>query len=132
MTTAPTDAALWARGVKTARTPANLAAVRELTESDWSASAIAAHLGIARRTVTAIRTEIGCHGRPKGSAHEFIDEVAVIRAMTGDRTVTLNSAELHEAVTRLTDQGRAARAIAALLGVTPRTVTRNRAKARAA
>lgn len=118
---------LQALGIRTARTPENLTAVRDLTEQGWSAREIAAHLDIAPGTVARIRAEIGCPGWLKGDATQEVDEVAVMRATSGDRSVTLNTAERREAVAQLTARGLSARAIAELLGVAERTVNRHRA-----
>ena len=56
-------------------------------------------------------------------AHE-IDEVAVDRAVSGDRAVTLNPAELQAAFQQLNARGLPARRIAETLGVSPRTIIR--------
>ena len=60
-----------------------------------------------------------------------IDEIAVERAMGGDR-VPLTGAERDEAVRRLTSKGYSVRQIAERLGTTTRTVMRRRAAGRAA
>jgi DNA-directed RNA polymerase specialized sigma24 family protein len=65
-------------------------------------------------------------GRPPED-DEDIDEVAVERAVHGDR-LTLNSAELTAAVVRLSDQGLSLRQIADRLGISPRTVSRRLAR----
>lgn len=56
---------------------------------------------------------------------DLIDEVAIERAMSGDR-VGLTPPERGIAITRLTDLGMSARQIAMRLHVAPRTVTRYR------
>ena len=56
-----------------------------------------------------------------------VDEVAVERACRGDRTVTLNRAEVLEAFQWMDAHGYSSRQIAARLGVTRRTVERWRA-----
>ncbi len=56
---------------------------------------------------------------------QLLDEVAVERAMTGER-LPLTTTERHEAVARLTRQGLSARRIAELLHTTSRTITRLR------
>lgn len=55
-----------------------------------------------------------------------LDEVAIRRAMRGDRTVVLTKPERREVVRLLTDAGRGADDIAELLGTTSRTVVRDR------
>ena len=59
----------------------------------------------------------------------LLDEVAVDRAMTGER-LPLTKTERREAVARLTHQGLSARRIAELLHTTSRTVTRLRGASR--
>jgi lambda repressor-like predicted transcriptional regulator len=56
-----------------------------------------------------------------------VDEVAVERAMHGDR-LTLNTAELTTAIRRLSVQGLSLRQIADRLGISPRTVSRRLAR----
>lgn len=53
-----------------------------------------------------------------------VDEVAVERAVAGDKTVPLSRAEHHAAWQRLERQGKSSRQIARILGVAPRTVVR--------
>lgn len=53
-----------------------------------------------------------------------VDEVAVERAVLGDRTVHLTRAELFLAFTRLDAAGHSANSIGELLGVSERSVTR--------
>ena len=60
---------------------------------------------------------------------QLLDEVAVQRAMTGERLPLTNS-ERCEAVARLTHQGLSARRIAELLHTTRRTITRLRGAGR--
>ncbi len=60
---------------------------------------------------------------------EDLDTVAIERAMTGE-PVPLTTRERHEAIDRLTRQGRSAAHIANLLHVNPRTITRARAAQR--
>lgn len=62
---------------------------------------------------------------------EDLDDIAVERAMTGDR-VALTGAERDEVVRRLTARGLPVRQIAERLHTTPRTVTRLRSSIRAA
>jgi DNA-binding CsgD family transcriptional regulator len=102
-----------------------------MTRDGMSAKAIGAELGINQRTVVRIRTAIGVRGTNQGSADTYIDEVAVQRAMDGDRT-GISPAETTEAVQRLTKQGRSATWIAVRLGISKRTVTRHRMKNRKA
>jgi AraC-like DNA-binding protein len=64
--------------------------------------------------------------RPPGH-HDDIDEVAVERAMHGDR-LTLSAAELTAEARRLSDQGLSLRQIADRLGTSPRTVSRRLAR----
>lgn len=54
------------------------------------------------------------------------DEIAVDRAVAGDRTVRLNALERWAAIDRLDARGMSARQVAEQLGVTTRTVTRRR------
>jgi transposase-like protein len=58
-----------------------------------------------------------------------IDDVAVERAIQGDRSVRLNRHEVARAHRLLADRGLGARSIAAVLGVSERAVTRWRAGA---
>lgn len=53
-----------------------------------------------------------------------VDEVAVERACHGDRTIPLNRHELAAAFRHLDQHGQSIEQIAAILGVTARTVTR--------
>jgi hypothetical protein len=62
------------------------------------------------------------HRRPR----EFVDWVAVERAMGGDRSVALNSAERADAVRRLHGRGLSDPQIAAQLGLDKRVVLRYR------
>ena len=63
---------------------------------------------------------------------DFVDEVAVERAVKGDRSLQLSRPEMAQAVALLTDAGMTARQIADVLGVTWRTVVRWRARIRSA
>lgn len=65
--------------------------------------------------------------KPYEDARIAVDEVAVHRAIDGDRTVSLTRAERSEAVRILTDRGLSRFEIAERLGVTDRTVVRWRA-----
>jgi DNA-binding NarL/FixJ family response regulator len=60
-----------------------------------------------------------------------LDEVAITRAVQGDRTAPLTPAEREDAVALLRDQGLLHREIAVQLGITPRTVERHLALRRA-
>lgn len=60
-----------------------------------------------------------------------LDEVVVDRVMSGDR-LRMNQAEFDEVVRRFTRQGWSARMIASQLGCTDRSITRHRARIRAA
>lgn len=53
-----------------------------------------------------------------------VDEAAIQRALSGDRTVKLNARELHEAILRLLDQGMSAGDAARHLGTTARQAER--------
>jgi hypothetical protein len=76
------------------------------------------------------------HKRPRSTGHgrrgpySDVDEIAVQRAIRGDPPARLNSGEITAAVTWLTLRGLSAAVIAGRLGVTPRTVTRARARVR--
>lgn len=65
--------------------------------------------------------------KPYDSAPVIVDEVAIHRAIRGDRTVRLSRMERSEAVRILTDRGESQEQIAERLGVTDRTVGRWRA-----
>lgn len=53
-----------------------------------------------------------------------VDEIAVERALYGDRRIVLNRVEMRAAFEHLNDRGYSLRGIAELLGVSPRTVSR--------
>lgn len=59
-----------------------------------------------------------------GDDADYIDEIAVERRVSGNRTVALNTAEAFEAFSRLEVKGMSASEIAERLGVTQRTVVR--------
>ena len=109
---------------RTARTPENVAAIVELAEDGWSERQIAAHLGISRRAVGRVRKDLGLEST---AVDTYVDDIAVARAVNGDRPEHLTPFETRAAVQQLTNQGRSTKDIAALLRVTPRTVTRHRA-----
>lgn len=69
--------------------------------------------------------------RGLGGRDDHLDEVAVERAMAGDR-VALTKAERAEVVGRLTERGLSVRQIAEQLHTTSRTITRVRSSMRAA
>lgn len=64
----------------------------------------------------------GCNERPA----QDIDEVAIWRRITGDPRVVLTRPERLEAVRQLTGRGWSLDAIADRLGVTQRTIVRDR------
>lgn len=115
----------WRRGERTARTPENLAAIRELCEDGLSDYAIARRLNMHHKTVWMARREMGLDAYQPGTC---IDEVAVQRAIDGDPPATLTPAETTEAVRILTQRGYSSKQIAARLRVTSRTVARHRIK----
>jgi hypothetical protein len=61
-----------------------------------------------------------------------LDEIKVERVIAGDTSLRLTEAEEREVVRRLTERGRSIRVIAELLSTSTRTVSRRRAKIRAA
>lgn len=61
---------------------------------------------------------------PPSDSSEDVDEIAVERAVRGDKTVRLNRAEHLAAWQILERRGNSSRGIAAILGITPRTVVR--------
>jgi hypothetical protein len=61
-----------------------------------------------------------------------LDEIKVDRVIAGDTSLRLTDAEEREVVRRLTERGRSIRVIAELLSTSTRTVSRRRAKIRAA
>jgi hypothetical protein len=61
-----------------------------------------------------------------------LDEIKVERVIAGDTSLRLTDAEEREVVRRLTERGRSIRVIAELLSTSNRTVSRRRAKIRAA
>ena len=115
----------WRRGERTARTPENLAAIRELHEDGLNDKAIADELGMHAKTVWMARIDMGL---PANQPSAYIDEMAVLRAVEGDRPNNLTPAETTEAVRILTRRGHTTAQIADRLRVTTRTVTRHRVK----
>ena len=101
-----------------------MAAIHELIEDGLSDRAIGKRLGIHSKTVGAVRHEAGI---TPTAVDTYVDDMAVARAVNGDRPEHLTPFETRAAVQQLTNQGRSAKDIAALLRVTPRTVTRHRA-----
>ena len=85
--------------------------------------------GIALASVDPNNVVVGDTCRYESHCSQLIDEVAVERAMTGER-LPLTKSERHEAVAQLTRQGLSARRIAELLHTTSRTVTRLRGAGR--
>lgn len=87
----------------------------------WSPQEVAEHLA----TLKAELADIWPEPRPvnAGPAH---DEIAIQRALEGDRGVRLTKAEFTEAVARGTRRGMSAQQIADRLGVTDRTIVRRR------
>ena len=81
---------------------------------------------VFHRTSTAVCPHCGQSERPAPD----VDEVAVLRAMAGDR-VRLTPVERLEAVRRLTARGLSAREIGERLHITPRHVCRYRSRVRA-
>lgn len=73
-------------------------------------------------------------GRPRGSVavYQDVDEVAVDRAVTGDRPAQLNKAERMAVTARLAVRGATLAETARALGVDPRSVVRYRAELRTA
>ena len=110
---------------RTARTPQVVAAIHELIEDGLSDRAIGKRLSIGARTVARERTDTGA---PPVAVDDYIDEMAVTRAVDGYDAPTLTPAETTQAVRILTARGRSARLIADQLGITTRTVTRHRTK----
>ncbi|SCL43331.1 hypothetical protein GA0074692_6825 [Micromonospora pallida] len=72
----------------------------------------------------------GSVSNQRAPRHGF-DEVVVDRAVDGPRPAQMTLPEIHAAIDRLTARGESAREIAKRLGVTTRTVTRQRARRRA-
>ena len=62
----------------------------------------------------------------------LLDEIAIERAMSGDRTVRLTHAEQVEVVLRMSERGRSIRTIADTLSTSTRTVSRHRKQSSAA
>ena len=108
---------------RTARTPENVAAIHELVEDGLSDRAIAKRLGIHARTVGVERNAAGI---PTTAVDTYVDDMAVARAVNGDRPEHLTPFETRAAVQQLTNQGHSIKDIAALLRVTHRTVSRHR------
>jgi AraC-like DNA-binding protein len=63
---------------------------------------------------------------------DLLDEIAIERAMSGDRTVRLTHAEQVEVVLRMSERGRSIRTIADTLSTSTRTVSRHRKQSSAA
>jgi hypothetical protein len=66
------------------------------------------------------------------SEDDLLDEIAIERAMSGDRTVRLTHAEQIEVVLRMSERGRSIRTIADTLSTSTRTVSRHRKQSSAA
>lgn len=63
---------------------------------------------------------------------DLLDEIAIERAMSGDRAVRLTHAEQIEVVLRMSERGRSIRTIADTLSTSTRTVSRHRKQSSAA
>lgn len=113
---------------RTALTPENLQLIEQWTDEGLGERRIARRLGIHYRSVSRARAELGLDV----SEQPYIDEVAVQRAVNGDRTLTLNHLERRLAVDQLTNRGLSAAEIADVLGITRRSVTRWRSRIGAA
>lgn len=107
--------------------PPVLTEIERMTLDGDSAAHIARELGIGKRTVEEGRRMLGIHGTNPGwrGGDTFVDEMAVVRAMDGDR-VRCTPYETREAVRRLTERGHSSAWIANRLGVSSRTVVRHR------
>lgn len=115
--------------VRTALTYENVELIRRLTEDGWGERRIAKRLGISCRSVGRAREEMGLDVT---QPEPYVDEVAVQRAVNGDRGMTLNHLERRLAVDQLTSRGLSAAEIADVLGITRRSVTRWRSRIGAA
>lgn len=90
----------------------------------WRGATWSAHCGCP--SCVALRSAHAVKIRTALTARQDVDEIAVERAVIGDRPARLNKAERIAAAARLTRNGLTARQIATRLRVTPRTVTRYR------
>jgi len=113
----------------TALTADNLNAIVELTEDGMNAREIADQLGIGKHSVERGRRVMGVKGYNPSRYGQPVDDVAVLRAVRGDR-MNLNLDERREAVLRLHKQGVQQLEIARILGLHVRTVGRHIANAR--
>lgn len=112
--------------------PATARHARNLVWSGLTHAETAAAMGLPADTVTRLIAWSAAERRPEHPAPtlahaDTIDEVAVQRAMDGTRT-RLTLPERRLAIARLADQGLSDTQIADRLGVSLRTITRDRAK----
>jgi DNA-binding CsgD family transcriptional regulator len=105
------------------KNPEAVDAIVALTHAGLSQAEISRRLGISDRTVARVRAALDVH-----PPEPFVDEMAVARAVDGDRSTRLNTPEMTEAVRRLIARGYSGSLVARRLGVSRRTVERHRAR----